>query len=131
MPCQNLLPDANQTWDRVASRRRRRKAASTTGALSNTNAPCSSYNMETDSVLHQQLPSAYRSLQPQAAQAIQHGHGHGHGHAQHNLTHHTLASSHGLDLSGLDDHDHVFHQDLRLQDPTGHAFQSPNPFDRG
>ncbi|KAE8443076.1 hypothetical protein EG329_002399 [Mollisiaceae sp. DMI_Dod_QoI] len=78
--------------------------------------------METESVLHQQLPSAYRALQPQAAQAIQHGQPH--------LGHHTLASQSGLDLSGLDDNDPVFHQDLRLQDPNGHAFQSPHPFDR-
>lgn len=78
--------------------------------------------MEADSVLHQQLPSAYRSLQPQAPQAIQHG--------QQHLTHHTLASQAGLDLTGLDDHDPVFHPDLRLQDPNTHAFQPPNPFDR-
>ncbi|CZR60819.1 related to glutathione transferase omega 1 [Phialocephala subalpina] len=78
--------------------------------------------METESVLHQQLPGAYRPLQPQAAQAIQHGQPH--------LGHHTLASQSGLDLSGLDDNDPVFHQDLRLQDPNGHAFQSPHPFDR-
>jgi hypothetical protein len=78
--------------------------------------------METEPVLHQQLPSAYRSLQPQTPQAIQHGQPH--------LTHHTLASQAGLDLSGLDDNDPVFHQDLRLQDPNGHAFQSPHPFDR-
>jgi glutathione S-transferase len=78
--------------------------------------------METDQVLHQQLPSGYRSLQPQAAQAIQHGQAH--------LSHHTLASQTSLDL-GLDEHDPVFHQDLRLQDPNGHAFQSPHPFDRG
>jgi glutathione S-transferase len=79
--------------------------------------------METESVLHQQLPpSAYRTLQPQAAQAIQHGQPH--------LGHHTLASQTGLDLSGLDDGGSVFHQDLRLQDPNEHAFQTPNPFDR-
>lgn len=78
--------------------------------------------METDSVLHQQIPSAYRSLQPQASQAIQHGQTH--------LGHHTLASQAGLDLTGLDDHDPVFHSDLRLQDPSAHSFQSSNPFDR-
>jgi glutathione S-transferase len=76
--------------------------------------------MEADSVLHQQLPSTYRSLQPQAPQAIQHGQPHLH----------TLASQTGLDLTGLDDHDPVFHPDLRLQDPNTHAFQTPNPFDR-
>jgi glutathione S-transferase len=75
--------------------------------------------METDSVLHQQLPSAYRTLQPQAAQAIQHGQPH--------LQHHALATQPGLDLTGLDDPDSVFHQELRLQDPNGHAFQT---FDR-
>jgi glutathione S-transferase len=76
--------------------------------------------METDQVLHQQLPGAYRALQPQAAQAIHHG--------QQHLGH--LPSQTGLDLTGLDDNDPVFHQDLRLQDPNGHAFQPPNPFDR-
>jgi len=79
--------------------------------------------MEPESVLHQQLPAAYRTLQPQAAQAIQHGQAH--------LAHHGLASQPGLDLTGLDENDPVFHQDLRMQDPNGHAFQSPNPFDRG
>ena len=74
--------------------------------------------METDSVLHQQIPSPYRSLQPQTPQAIQHGQPH--------LGHHTLAAQAGLDLTGLDD----FHPDLRLQDPSTHAFQPPNPFDR-
>lgn len=78
--------------------------------------------MESDTVLHQQLPSAYRSLQPQAAQAIQHGQAH--------LGHHPLTSQNGLDLGGLDDNDAVFHQDLRLQDPNAHAYPSPNPFDR-
>ena len=70
-------------------------------------------------MLHQQLPGAYRSLQPQAAQAIHHGQHLGH-----------LPSQPGLDLSGLDDNDPVFHQDLRLQDPNGHGFQPSNPFDR-
>jgi hypothetical protein len=74
--------------------------------------------METEQVLHQQLPGAYRTLQPQAAQAIQHGQPH--------LGHHTLASQTGLDLTGLDDNDPVFHQDLRLQDPNGHAFFDRN-----
>jgi len=79
--------------------------------------------METESVLHQQLPSSYRSLQPQAAQTIQHGQPH--------LGHHTLASQPSLDLSGLDDNDPVFHQDLRsLQDPNRHPFQPPNPFNQ-
>ncbi|KAH6678271.1 hypothetical protein B0J14DRAFT_582325 [Halenospora varia] len=78
--------------------------------------------METDSVLHQQLPS-YRGLQPQAAQAIQHG--------QNHLAHHGLTPQPGLDLTGLDDNDPVFHQDLRMQDPNSHAFPPPNPFDRG
>jgi len=78
--------------------------------------------MEAESVLHQQLPTGYRTLQPQAAQAIQHGQAH--------LNHHTLASQSGLDLTGLDDNDPVFHQDLRLQDPNGHTFQNTNVFDR-
>jgi hypothetical protein len=80
--------------------------------------------METDTVLHGQLqPNAYRTLQPQAAQAIQHGQPH--------LAHHPLASQPGLDLSGLDDPDSTFHQDLRLQDPHGqHPFQLPRSFDR-
>ncbi|RFU30015.1 hypothetical protein B7463_g6318, partial [Scytalidium lignicola] len=78
--------------------------------------------METESALHQQLPTAYRNLQPQAAQTIPHGQPH--------LPHHTLASQPGLDLSGLDDNDPVFHQDLRLQDSNSHAFHSPNAFDR-
>lgn len=76
--------------------------------------------METEQVLHQQLPGTYRTLQPQAAQAIHHG--------QQHLGH--LPSQAGLDLTGLDDNDPVFHQDLRLQDPNGHAFQPPNPYDR-
>ncbi|RDW94525.1 hypothetical protein BP5796_00288 [Coleophoma crateriformis] len=76
--------------------------------------------METESVLHQQLPSAYRTLQPQAAQAIQHGQVH--------LAHTTLASQHGgLDL-GLDDSDNVFHELHRLQE-NGHGFHTPNAFD--
>lgn len=83
--------------------------------------PCSSRRMETEPVLHQQLSSAYRTLQPQATQAIQHGQPH--------LGHHTLASQGGLHLDSLNDNDSVFHQDLRLQDPNGHAFQNPNPFD--
>lgn len=41
-----------------------------------------------------------------------------------------MGSQPGLDLTGLDDNDPVFHQDLRLQDPNGHAFQTPNPFER-
>jgi glutathione S-transferase len=81
--------------------------------------------METDSVLHGQIPNAYRTLQPQAAQAIQHGQSHlGH------PGHHPLASQAGLDLTGLEDPDSVFHQDLRLQDPNSHAFQTPHPYDR-
>ncbi|KAF4632420.1 hypothetical protein G7Y89_g5704 [Cudoniella acicularis] len=84
--------------------------------------------METDSVLHQQLPSSYRGLQPQAAQAIQHGQPH--------LAHHAHAHPHGLtpqpslDLTGLDGDDSVFHPDLRMPDPNAHAYQTPNPFDR-
>ncbi|RDL42096.1 Uncharacterized protein BP5553_02075 [Venustampulla echinocandica] len=80
--------------------------------------------METESVLHQQLPNAYRSLplQPEAAQVIQHGQAH--------LAHHALPPQAGLDLTGLDDNDPVFHQDLRMQDPNSHAYQSPNPFER-
>lgn len=76
-------------------------------------------DMETEPALHQQLSSAY--LQPQAAQAIQHGQPH--------LGHHTLASQTGLELDSLNDNDPVFHQDLRLQDASGHGFQSPSPFD--
>jgi len=77
--------------------------------------------METESVLHQhqQLPSGYRNLQPQANQGIPHGQQH---------LGHTLASQGQLDLSALDDHDSVFHQDPRLQDLNGHPFGSPNPF---
>lgn len=77
--------------------------------------------METESVLHQQLPSAYRSLQPQGGQSIQHG--------QHSLQvgHHTLASQ-SLDLD-LNDHNSVY-QDLQLQDPNRHPYHSPNPFNR-
>ena len=67
----------------------------------------------------EQLSSQYQNLQPQAAQAIQHGQPH--------LGH--LASQAGLDLGALDDPNSVFHPDLRLQDPNQHAFQSPNPFD--
>lgn len=93
------------------------KAASTTTGLEAI-VPCTSRRMEAESVLHQQT---YRALQPQAAQAIQH--------VQPHLGHHTLASQSGLDLSALDD-DHVYHQDLRMQDPNGHAFQTSNPFER-
>ncbi|KAK0104681.1 hypothetical protein ONS95_004955 [Cadophora gregata] len=74
-------------------------------------------------VLHQQLSSQYRALQPQAAQAIQHGQ-----HGQPHLGHHTLASQGGLDLD-LNNSDAVFHQELRLQDPNGHGFQPSNPFE--
>ncbi|PMD17583.1 hypothetical protein NA56DRAFT_648653 [Hyaloscypha hepaticicola] len=81
--------------------------------------------METDQVLHQQLPSAYRQLQPQAAQAISHGQP---AHLQHHA--HSLASQAGLDLTGLEDPDSVFNQELRLQDPNGHAFQNALPYDR-
>ncbi|KAG4440012.1 hypothetical protein IFR05_004526 [Cadophora sp. M221] len=77
--------------------------------------------MESEPVLHQQLPSQYRALQPQAAQAIRHGQPH--------LGHHTLASQAGLDLD-LNNGDSVFHQELRLQDPNGHGFQSSNPFEQ-
>ncbi|KAH6719043.1 hypothetical protein DL95DRAFT_385490 [Leptodontidium sp. 2 PMI_412] len=77
--------------------------------------------MESEPVLHQQLSSQYRALQPQAAQAIQHGQPH--------LGHHTLASQAGLDLD-LNNSDAVFHQELRLQDPNGHGFQSSNPFEQ-
>jgi glutathione S-transferase len=79
--------------------------------------------MEPESVLHQQIPNAYRNLKPQANQAIQHGQPH--------LGHHALSAQNGLDLTGLDDNDPVFHQDLQqLQDPNRHGFQGPNPFDR-
>ncbi len=78
--------------------------------------------MEADSVLHQQLPSAYRSLQPQATQALQHGQPH--------LAHHSLASQTGLDLSGLDEADAVFQQDLQRLQNAGHAqvFHTPTTF---
>ena len=90
--------------------------------------------MESDSLLHQQLPSAYRSLQPQDQQSINHGphlshaHNHAHGH-NHGHQHHTLASQGGLDLSGIDEGDPMFHQDLRLQDPNSHGFNT-HPFNR-
>jgi hypothetical protein len=89
---------------------------------------CSVHNarqgrMETESVLHGQLqPNTYRTLQPQATQAIN-------SHGQPHLGHHQLATQPGLDLSGLDDPDSTFHQDLRLQDPHGHPFQLPHSFD--
>lgn len=77
--------------------------------------------METESLLHQQLPASYRSLQPQAAQALQHGQPH--------LNHHTLASQATLDLSGLDESD--FHQDLHRLQNASHAsvFHTPNAYD--
>jgi glutathione S-transferase len=76
--------------------------------------------METDTLLHQQMPTAYRTLQPQASQHLHHGQPH--------LANHTLASQPGLDLSGLDDNDGVYHGDLhRLQ--TQQVFHSPNGFD--
>ncbi|KAL3428007.1 glutathione transferase [Phlyctema vagabunda] len=76
--------------------------------------------METDTVLHQQLPSAYRTLQPQATQAIQHGQTH--------LNHPALASQHGLNLNGIDDSDNVFHELHRLQE-NNHNYHAPNAFD--
>ncbi|PQE25861.1 glutathione transferase protein [Rutstroemia sp. NJR-2017a BBW] len=89
--------------------------------------------METaSSVLHQQIPTPYRQLQPPNDQALQHQHPHSHQHGAPHLSHHTLASQPGgLDLSGLDDADAVY-QDLRgLQDPNaGHQYPSPNPFER-
>ncbi|CZS90765.1 related to glutathione transferase omega 1 [Rhynchosporium graminicola] len=81
--------------------------------------------MDSEPVLHQQLSSQYRALQPQAAQAIQHDQ-----HGQPHLGHHTLESQGGLDLD-LNNSDAVFHQELRLQDPNGHGFQPSHPFDHG
>lgn len=68
----------------------------------------SDLGMEADTVLHQQ---GYRPLQ-QGPQSLQHGQAH---------LGHALAAQGGLDLTGLDDNDPVFHQ---------HSFQSPHPFDR-
>jgi glutathione S-transferase len=76
--------------------------------------------MESDSVL-QQMPNAYRALQPQASQAIHH--------AQPHLAHHTLASQSGLDLSGLDENDAVFHPELhRIQTAPHQVYHSPNGY---
>jgi hypothetical protein len=79
--------------------------------------------MESDSLLHQQIPTAYRTLQPQASQQLHHGAPH--------LSHHTLASQSGLDLAGLEDNDGVFHGDLHRLQTQSHAqvFHSPNGFD--
>lgn len=85
---------------------------------------------QVNSGLHQQIPTTYRQLQPQAEQALQHGQPH--------LHHHTLTSQAGLDLSGLvqDDNNSVYHPDLRsLQDPNAghpiaHQYPSPIPFER-
>jgi hypothetical protein len=75
--------------------------------------------MESDqSVLHQ-LPGAYRHLQSQTSQGLQHNTG---GH----LGHHTLASQGPLDQ--LDHLDAAFHQDLRLPDHNEHPFDPSNPF---
>ncbi|KAK2626150.1 hypothetical protein QTJ16_004412 [Diplocarpon rosae] len=84
--------------------------------------------METEPVLHQQLSSAYRSLQAQAVQHHPHPHP-PHSHPPHphpHLGHNPLASQAGLDLESLHDSDTVFRHDLQqLQDPNGHGF----PFD--
>ena len=111
------------------------KAASTYGVSRRRSSVLNStLEMESDSLLHQQLPSAYRSLQPQDQQAINHGphlshaHNHVHGHS-HGHQHHTLASQSALDLSGIDENDPMFHQDLRIQDPNGHGFNT-HPFNR-
>jgi glutathione S-transferase len=79
--------------------------------------------METDALLHQQMPTAYRTLQPQASQHLHHGQPH--------LANHTLASQSGLDLSGLDDNDGVFHGDLHRLQTQSHpqVFHAPNGFD--
>ena len=78
--------------------------------------------MESDqSVLHQ-LPNAYRHLQSQSTQGLQHNNG---DHLNHG--HHTLASQGPLDHQ-LDHLDAAFHQDLRLPDHNGHPFDTPNPF---
>jgi glutathione S-transferase len=67
--------------------------------------------MEADQVLHQQMPTTYRQLQPQINHGLQHG--------QPQLSHQNLAQN-GIDLSGLDNeavfqqlqnasHSHVYH----------------------
>lgn len=81
-----------------------------------------------NSGLHQQIPTTYRSLQPQAEQALTQAH----------LTHHhTLGSQPGLDLSGLvQDNDNSVYPELgSIQDHnTGHSvvhqYPSPIPFER-
>lgn len=77
-----------------------------------------------EAILHQQMPSAFRALQPQTPQQIHHG-------QPHLPAHHTLASQSALDLSGLEDGDGVFHNDLhRLQSqPHGQVYHPSNGFD--
>jgi glutathione S-transferase len=79
--------------------------------------------MDSESLLHQQMPTAYRTLQPQTSQQLHHG--------QPRLPHHTLASQSDLDLSTLDDNSSVFHGDLHRLQSQSHAqvFHSPNGFD--
>lgn len=79
-----------------------------------------------NSVVHQHHQLAqYRNLQPQPNPALHNG-------SQPHLNHHTLASQTGIDLSGLEDADPVFHPDLhRLQDASNvQTFRTPHPYDR-
>ncbi|KFZ01207.1 hypothetical protein V501_10139 [Pseudogymnoascus sp. VKM F-4519 (FW-2642)] len=79
--------------------------------------------MEAEAVLHQQIPSGYRNLQPQVSHGLQHGQPH--------MSHQSLGPQNGLDLSGLDDNDAVFQQDLQSLQSASHTqvFHSPNTFD--
>jgi len=79
--------------------------------------------METETVLHQQISSGYRNLRPQVSHSLQHGQTH--------LSHQSLGSQNGLDLSGLVDNDAVFQQDLQRLQNSSHAqdFHTTNSFD--
>ncbi|KFY81920.1 hypothetical protein V500_10964 [Pseudogymnoascus sp. VKM F-4518 (FW-2643)] len=79
--------------------------------------------MEAEAVLHQQMPSGYRNLQPQVSHGLQHGQPH--------MSHQSLGPQNGLDLSGLDDNDAVFQQGLQSLQSAAHSqvFHSPNTFD--
>lgn len=79
--------------------------------------------MEPNDNQHQQLPAgAYRNLQPQAAQAIQHGQLQ----LQQSLASHHASFEH---LAGLEDNSSGFHHDMGPQAHSENPFHSPN-FDR-
>lgn len=77
------------------------------------------------SLLHNQIPGPFRNLQPQVGQPLQQQQQHNQPH----LSHPSLAS-HSLDLTGLDDSDVGFPQDLhRMQGvPQPQIYHNSNAF---